>query len=172
MLNQILPELLIRAKVCGTSYILKDTEYLMLSYLRHSAAAYGQRYGVTLADEISSGFFSNFFYPVLFKADPRYFRLGEGTIKHRIVYALFQEVDGKRDNGRRGIDWENILGAFTAGGLSNVYYPPAERGVTLTMSRSAISIGYGSLGGVIDEFYPDISHWLSHRRHKTVAQHQ
>src|SRR6266849_7656347 len=33
-------------------------------------AGYGKRYGATFADEVSSGFFSNFFYPVLFKEDP------------------------------------------------------------------------------------------------------
>lgn len=136
------------------------------------AAGFGKRYGATLADEISSGFFANYFYPVLLREDPRYFRLGEGSIKHRIGYALWQEVDCHTDKGGRSIAWENIFGAFTAGGLSNAYYPPAERGFGLTMSRSAISIGYGSLGGLVDEFYPDISHWLFHRHDKALAQQQ
>lgn len=127
------------------------------------AAGYGKRYGATLADEVSSGFWANYFYPSLLKEDPRYFRLGEGTINHRIKYALLQEVICRTDSGGRSFAWENVLGAFTTGGVSNLYYPPAERGVGLTMSRSAISVGYGSLGGLVDEFYPDISHWLFHR---------
>lgn len=134
------------------------------------AAGFGKRYGATLADEVSSGFFSNYFYPVLLKEDPRYFRLGQGTVKHRFFYSLVQEVSSRRDNGTRGVAWENIFGAFSAGGLSNAYYPAAERGFALTMSRSAISIGYGSLGGLVDEFYPDISQWLFHRHNKTVAK--
>jgi hypothetical protein len=128
------------------------------------AAGYGKRYGASFADEVSSGFFSNYFYPVLFREDPRYFRLGEGSIKHRIGYSLLQEVVTRTDNGGRSFSWENALGAFTAGGLSNAYYPPAERGFGLTMSRSAIAIGYGSLGGLVDEFYPDISRWLFHKK--------
>ena len=48
-------------------------------------------------------------------------------------------------------------------------YAQAERGFGLTMSRSAIAIGYGSLGGLVDEFYPDISHWLFHRHQKQAA---
>jgi hypothetical protein len=135
------------------------------------AAGFGKRYGATLADEVSSGFFANYFYPVLLKEDPRYFRLGEGSISHRFGYALLQEVYCRRDNGGRSFAWSNVLGAFTAGGLSNAYYPAAERGLGLTMSRSAISIGYGSLGGLVDEFYPDISHWMFHRHDKTIAQH-
>jgi hypothetical protein len=130
------------------------------------AAGYGKRYGATLADEVSSGFWVNYFYPVLLKEDPRYFRLGEGTIKHRIKYALRQEIICHTDKGGRSFAWANVLGAFTTGGLSNVYYPPAERGLALTMSRGAISVGYGSLGSLVDEFYPDIAHWLFHRHEK------
>jgi hypothetical protein len=130
------------------------------------AAGYGKRYGATFADEVSSGFWANYFYPVLLKEDPRYFRLGEGTIKHRMRYALLQEVICHTDKGGRSFAWENVLGAFTTGGVSNLYYPPAERGLGLTVSRSAIAVGYGSLGGLVDEFYPDLSHWLFHRHEK------
>ena len=128
------------------------------------AAGYGKRYGAAFADQASAGFFSNFFYPVLLKQDPRYFRLGKGSIKRRFGYALLQEVDCHTDRGTRNFAWANVLGAFSAGGLSNAYYPRAERGFGLTMSRSAISIGYGSLGGLVDEFYPDIMQRLRHRK--------
>src|SRR5579884_61674 len=37
------------------------------------AAGYGKRYGAALADGMSSGFFSNAFYPILLKEDPRFF---------------------------------------------------------------------------------------------------
>ena len=134
------------------------------------AAGYGKRYGATLADGVSSSFWANYFYPVLLKQDPRYFRLGEGTVKRRILYALWQELNCRTDNGGRAFAWDNVLGAFTTGGLSNVYYPPAERGLGLTMSRSAISIGYGSLGGLADEFYPEIAHRLFNRHDKQAAQ--
>jgi hypothetical protein len=134
------------------------------------AAGFGKRYGATLADEVSSGFFTNYFYPALLKEDPRYFRLGRGSIKHRLGSALLQVVDCHTDKGGHSIAWENVLGAFTAGGLSNAYYPRAERGFGLTMSRSAIAIGYGGLGGLVDEFYPDISHWLFHRHNKPAGQ--
>lgn len=131
------------------------------------AAGYGKRYGASFADQVSSGFFANYLYPVLFKEDPRYFRLGAGSVKHRIGYSLVQEFVCHTDKGGRSFSYENVLGAFTAGGVSNAYYPAAERGFGLTMSRSAIAIGYGSLGGLVSEFYPDISHWVFHRHDKT-----
>jgi hypothetical protein len=133
------------------------------------ATGFGKRYGATLADEVSSGFFGNYLYPALLKEDPRYFRLGRGSVKRRLGYALLQEFDCRTDKGGRSFAFSNVLGAFTSGGLSNLYYPQAERGFGLTMSRSAIAIGYGSLGGLVDEFYPDISHWLFHRHQKQAA---
>lgn len=133
------------------------------------AAGFGKRYGATLADEVSSSFFTDYFYPVLFKEDPRYFRLGEGSIKRRLGYALKQEVICHTDKGGRSFSWENAFGALTSGAVSNAYYPQSDRGFGLTMSRSAISAAYGSLGGIVDEFYPDINHWIFHRHQKQPA---
>ena len=147
------------------------------------AEGYGKRFGASLADEVSSGFWSNFFYPVLLKEDPRYFRLGQGSIKYRIYYAVKQEFVVRTDRGGRRFNFSNVLGAGTSGALSNLYYPgrtlirtipatpttPAipvyedDRGVILTLSRSAIALGYGTIGGLFDEFWPDIHHVLFHR---------
>ncbi len=127
------------------------------------AQGYGKRYGASFADEVSSGFFSNYFYPVLLKEDPRYFRLGTGSFKRRLGHAVVQEFVCHTDSGGRSFSFENVLGAFSSGGLSNVYYPSSDRGFGLTMSRSAIALAYGSVGGLVDEFWPDISQRLFHR---------
>jgi hypothetical protein len=133
------------------------------------AQGYGKRFGASFADEISSGFFSNYFYPTLLKEDPRYFRLGEGSVKHRLGYAIVQEFVCRTDSGGRSFSFENVLGAFSSGGLSNVYYPSSDRGLSLTMSRSAIALAYGSVGGLVDEFWPDISRKLF-KKHNKAAQ--
>jgi hypothetical protein len=127
------------------------------------AEGYGKRYGASLADEVSAGFFSNFFYPALLKEDPRYFRLGQGTLKHRAVYALVEEFVCRTDKGGRSFAFSNVLGAVSAGGLSNAYYPQSDRGFGLTLSRAGIALLYGSLGGLSDEFWPDISRKLFHK---------
>ena len=135
------------------------------------AQGYGKRYGASFADEVSSNFFANYFYSVLLKEDPRYFRLGHGSVKHRIGYALAQEFVCHTDRGGRDFAWENVLGAFSSGGLSNAYYPSSDRGFGLTMSRSAIALAYGSAGGLVDEFWVDINHKLFHR-HQTEIPSQ
>jgi len=147
------------------------------------AQGYGKRFGASFADEISSGFWSNYFYPTLFKEDPRYFRLGEGGVGRRVVYGIKQEFVCHTDKGGRAFHFSNVLGAFTSGAISNTYYPgntlirtiaatsttPAipvyenDRGVVLTLSRATIALGYGTIGGLFDEFWPDIQHKLRHK---------
>jgi hypothetical protein len=133
------------------------------------AAGFGKRFGASFADQVSSNFFSNFVYPVLLKEDPRYFRLGEGTIKHRILYSLAQEFITRTDKGTRRFNFSNALGAFSTGALSNVYYPQDSRGFGLTMSRSALSLAYGSAGNLIDEFWFDVNQELFHKHKKPAA---
>jgi hypothetical protein len=130
------------------------------------AEGYAKRYGATFADQVSSNFFANFLYPVLLKEDPRYFRLGQGTVKRRMVYSLEQEFVAHKDSGGKTFAFENVLGAFTSGTLSNAYYPSNDRGVGLTVSRSVISMLYGSVGGLFSEFSPDIQRKFFHRKKK------
>ncbi|HET9308660.1 MAG TPA: hypothetical protein VFO46_21775 [Candidatus Sulfotelmatobacter sp.] len=153
------------------------------------AQGYGKRFGASLADEVSSGFWSNYFYPVLLKEDPRYFRLGEGGFGARLAYSVKQEFVCHTDKGGRFFNLSNVLGAFTSGAISNVYYPgrslirtipatattPAvpvyenDRGAVLTLSRASIALGYGTIGGIFDEFWPDIHHRLF-EMHKTPPE--
>ena len=130
------------------------------------ASGYGKRFGSALADGFDSGFFSNYFYPVLFKQDPRYFRFGSGYSKKRRMWSVLeQEFVTKRDSDRSPVfSYSNVLGALTAGSISNAYYPQEERGFGLTMSRTAVSFGWGMVGDFVLEFWPDISARLSHKK--------
>jgi hypothetical protein len=131
------------------------------------ASGYGKRFGAALADGADSAFWSNYMYPVIFKQDPRYFRSGEGTKKQRIWYAMEHEFITKKDSDRKPVfSYSNVLGALTAGTISNAYYPQEERGFGLTMSRTAVSFGWGMVGNLILEFWPDVSKGLM-RKHKS-----
>ena len=127
------------------------------------ASGYGKRYGAALADGADSNLWSNFIYPTLFKQDPRYFRVGEGPIKPRIYSAIKQEFVARKDSGGYTFHYSNVLGAFTAGTISNTYYPPSDRGVGLTVSRASLALGYGCIGDFFLEFWPDIEQKLFHK---------
>ncbi len=133
---------------------------------------FAKRYAADFGDSVSSGFFSNFFWPVLLKEDPRYFRLGEGTVKHRFVYSLEQEFVCHTDKGGRFANLSNILGAFSSGALSNTYHPQADRGVGLTARGASYALAYGSLGGLLSEFWPDISRKMHKHRNEAAPQEQ
>jgi hypothetical protein len=121
------------------------------------AEGYGKRYGAAFADSVSATFFSNYFYPVVFKQDPRYFRVGPGhSFKRRFVHSLTDQLVTHQDSGRRNFPFSNVGGALTSGGISNIYYPPPDRGFGLTMSRAGIALLYGELGGIFNEFWPDV----------------
>jgi hypothetical protein len=130
------------------------------------ASGYGKRFGSAFVDGFDSGFFSNYIYPVLFKQDPRYFRLGNSSTKKRRFASVFaQEFVTKKDSDRSPVfSYSNVFGALTAGGISNAYYPQEERGFGLTMSRTAVSFGWGIVGDFVLEFWPDVSHKLHHKR--------
>ena len=72
----------------------------------------------------------------------------------------------KDDNRRWVPNYSTILGNLAAGGVSNLYYPAAERGVGLTFQRTGVVMAEGALGSVFVEFWPDISSRLSRRRPK------
>ena len=133
------------------------------------AEGYAKRYGAALADNTDSNLFGDFVYPVLFKEDPRYFRLGEGTIQHRLLYSMAQVFETRKDSGGRIFNFANVLGVATAGTISNLYYPSNDRGVGLTASRAAIALGYGSLGNLFLEFWPDVDQRLFHKKPRLNA---
>jgi|SRR5690349_10059562 len=130
------------------------------------AEGYGKRYGAAFADQVSAGLFGNFVYPTLLKQDPRYFRMGEGSFGKRALNGISQVFVAHADRGGRQFNFSAVMGAFTAGGISNAYYPDDDRGVGLTLSRAAIALGYGMAGGVFDEFWPDINKKLFHKKKK------
>jgi hypothetical protein len=131
------------------------------------AAGYTRRYGAAMLDAVHGGFASTAFC-VLLKQDPRYFRLGQGPIKHRIFYSLGQQFSAKGDNGKRQFNWANVLGTFASGAISNAYYPRPNRGFGLTMNRSAVSLLWGFTGELAEEFWPDVKRKLPfHRVEKT-----
>jgi hypothetical protein len=126
---------------------------------------FGKRSGAAYLDAFDGSMIGNGFLPVLFHQDPRYFRLGHGTVTHRVLYSLATNVICKHDNtGKWEPNYSNVLGNIAAGGLSNLYYPSASRsGVGLTFSNGLIVTAEGGAGSIFQEFWPDISRKLFHK---------
>ncbi len=124
------------------------------------AEGYGKRLGASYADTFDGILLGNALFPVLLHEDPRYFRRGHGKFVKRLFYAISTTVIARNDNGTWGPNYANVLGNLAAGGISNFYYPPSDRGTELTFERAASVTIEGSLGAIFVEFWPDISHKL------------
>jgi hypothetical protein len=91
--------------------------------------------------------------PSLFRQDPRYFYKGTGTIRQRALYAMSMSVICKGDNGRWQYNYSGLLGGLAAGGVSNLYYPPANRNALgMTFENTAIGVGSSALTNLLQEF--------------------
>jgi hypothetical protein len=118
---------------------------------------YGKRLGASYADNFDGTLLGNAILPILLKQDPRYFRRGEGSFSSRLFYSLSTTVWSRSDNGKWGPNYSNVLGNLAAGGISNLYYPASDRGAALSFERGFTVTAYGALGGVFNEFWPDVA---------------
>ena len=134
-------------------------------------AGYARRYGANFGDNFSGNFFGNAVLPSLLHQDPRYFRLGHGSILHRTLYSISTTFRTYGDNGKWQPAYSNLTGNLIGASISNLYYPDGDRGLYPTLRRG-LSITYqGTIGGLLQEFYPDaVQKYKAHRaRHASAS---
>lgn len=131
------------------------------------AQGYFKRFGASYADTVDGNLWGNAILPILFKEDPRYFRMGTGTFTHRFLYSASTTVWCRRDSGTWGPNYANVLGNFISGGISNLYYPSQSGGFGQTISGAATVTAEGTIGAEFVEFWPDISRRLFKKHQPT-----
>jgi hypothetical protein len=151
------PEFKTQINSAGQKVVVREEGY------GQGMQGYGKRLGASYADNFDGTMIGNAILPVLLKEDPRYFRMGVGTFKHRALYAVSTTFWCKRDNGKWGPNYANVLGNLAAGGISNIYYPSTDRGASLTITRGLTVTLEGTLGGLTNEFLPDLTRRFLHR---------
>jgi hypothetical protein len=117
------------------------------------APGYAKRYAASYGNFLFANLIGNALLPSIFKQDPRYFYKGTGSTRSRTLYALANAVICKGDNGHWQPNYSGILGSAAAGGISNLYYPAANRnGASLTIANTAVSIAGSAVGNLFQEF--------------------
>jgi hypothetical protein len=126
---------------------------------------YFERTGVAYLDTFDGDILSTGVVPIIFRQDPRYFRMGPGpSIKHRIFYSLATNFIAKNDrNGKWGPNYGNLLGNFAAGELANLYYPSGNSSAGLAATTATIQIAEGAGGSIFNEFWPDLARRFLHK---------
>ncbi|HEY4931639.1 MAG TPA: hypothetical protein VII23_08730 [Terriglobales bacterium] len=126
--------------------------------------AYGKRYGASFADNTIGTYMTTAIFPSLLHEDPRYYRMAEGPISHRIYYSMNRLFVTRTDAGETRFNYSESIGNAAAAAISNVYYPASER----TASRNATTFGflilYDGLSNELKEFWPDIHRKLAHKK--------
>lgn len=113
---------------------------------------YAKRFAAAYTDDFVARMLGKAVFPAVFHQDPRYFYKGNGSFHSRAIYAIDEEFIARGDNGHWMPNYSNILGSFAAGGISNLYYPAANRGVSLAITNGLIDIASQAGANLVREF--------------------
>jgi hypothetical protein len=113
---------------------------------------YAKRYAAAYTNSFSARMLSSAVFASLFRQDPRYFYKGTGTIRSRTFYAMSAAVIARNDDGRWRPNYSHVLGTFAAGALSNLYYPSASRGLSLTLVNGLVETAGNAGTNILREF--------------------
>jgi hypothetical protein len=126
------------------------------------AAGYARYYWHSFVDQTSENYMVEFIVPSITHQDTRLYTLGRGGFLKRTGYALSRVVVTRSDSGEHVFNYSEVIGSGASAGLSNLYYPSAERGMGNTGRQWGTDIGIDAATFVFKEFWPDINHKLFH----------
>ena len=130
----------------------------MSGYATRVAAAYG--------DQMVGNMMTEGIVPSLLHQDPRYFRLGEGSVRSRARYALTRIFVARTDSGRNTFNFAEWGGNAAAVALSNAWYPDT-RDVSDNAQKLLIQCATDAFSQVLKEFWPDVKRHFK-KKHEDV----
>ncbi len=128
------------------------------------ATGYARRYGAAFADQVDGNVMVGGLYPTILKIDPRYFQLGTGSFAHRFGYAISRIFVARKDSGGSMFNVPEFAGNATAIGISNFYYPAADRSFSGNLNNWGTQMGLDAFGNELKEFWPDVHRYVERRR--------
>jgi len=132
-------------------------------------AGFGEYYARGFSDQIIGSYVTDAILPSLLHEDPRYFRLGTGTLWRRTCYAASRIFVTRRDNGRSGFNITEIAGNIGVDAITTWYYPES-RSAGEGLERFGMQLGNDAISNILTEFWPDIKHRLRPLQHRFFAR--
>lgn len=120
---------------------------------------YGNRIVRAYSDQIVGNLLTEGVMPVMFREDPRYFRLGKGPFWHRIGYAGSRIFLTRTDSGCTRFNYSELFGNSAAVGISDAYYP-GSRNLGANFQKITWQLGTDAISNMLKEFWPDVKHRL------------
>ena len=124
------------------------------------AQGLGKYYGGAFADQAIGNIMTEGLFPVALHQDPRYFVKGTGGFWKRTGYAISRELITRGDDGRNHFNTSELAGNAVAAGISNLYYPAADRSFGNTANKWGQQIALDTFFNVAKEFWPDVRNRL------------
>ena len=126
--------------------------------------SFAKYYARAFGDQIIGSYVTEAILPSLLHEDPRYFRLGIGTFRHRASYATTRVFVTKLDNGKSRVYLSELAGNAVVIAITTSYYPDSQT-AAMAAERYGLNIGNDVLSNLLTEFWPDIKRRLPFRKH-------
>ena len=120
---------------------------------------FAEFYGRAAGDQVIGAYVTEAIMPSLLHEDPRYFRLGTGSIWHRAYYAASRIVITRADDGHSRIFLSELLGNAGVVAITTSYYPES-RSASEAFERYSQQLGNDAISNELTEFWPDIKRHL------------
>ena len=120
-------------------------------------SGYARRFAANFAGQTASRFFGDFLYPTIFSEDPRYYRMGQGSTRARLLHAMSHTVVARRDNGNSMFNFTEWLATGSSVALNNVYHPGNQPGVAAAAKNGAFVVLQDMGVDVLREFWPEVA---------------
>ena len=121
------------------------------------ADGYGKRYGASMANRANSNLIGTYFLSSALHDDPRFFVMGDGSLKQSVKYALRRVVIVRKDDGGEAFNWPGTMAPLAAAGLANTYMPDAQRTAGYTFRNYGLALAASAGVNLLKEYWPTIT---------------
>jgi hypothetical protein len=130
---------------------------------------YAKRLAASYADLGMGNMLSEGVIPALAHQDPRYFRIGEGSKKGRVLYAVSRIFVAPMDSGRKTFNFSEWGGNSIAVAVSNAYYPDT-RNVGDNVQKLLLQCGTDAFSNILKEFWPDVKRHFQRKSARVTSK--
>lgn len=138
----------------GTTAITAGIEQAQNSYPEYGGgpAGYWKRYGAAYGDAVIGRFMGSVVFASVFRQDPRYFVMTNGSWERRSWHAISSTFMQRNDTTRRFEPaYAHLLGAATTGLIASTYHPGSSPG-KLVLDNTILDLGNKAANNLIREF--------------------
>jgi hypothetical protein len=143
----------------------------LLGQARNSDPTYGQgfsgydkRFATFYADTGIGTLMTSSVFPTALHQDPRYFQLGQGGFRRRLLHAAGSIFVARSDRGEVQFNYSQVAGNAVAAAISNTYHPATQRTLGNTLNVWGTDTLLNMFCNVAKEFWPDLRSKLHHQQ--------